>query len=112
MPGRSSGCGRWERDSPRRSRFLLSRRRGVLVLLPAWRRERVGPRGARLTKKFPFFAVAAAGAAVTYAAQRGSGAVRSLAAFPLGLRVEDALVSCFLYVEKTLWPTGLAAFYP
>ena len=84
----------------------------VLLLLDAWPLGRLRPLGARLTEKIPFFAVSAAGAAVTYAAQRGSGAVRSLAAFPLGLRVEDALVSCFLYVEKTLWPTGLAAFYP
>jgi tetratricopeptide (TPR) repeat protein len=84
----------------------------VLLLLDAWPLQRLRPLGARLTEKVPFFAVSAAGALLTYAAQRGSGAVRTLAAFPLGLRVEDALVSYFLYVEKSLWPTGLAVFYP
>jgi tetratricopeptide (TPR) repeat protein len=84
----------------------------VLLLLDAWPLGRLRPLGARLTEKIPFFAVSAAGAAITYAAQRGSGAVQPLAAFPLGLRVEDALVSCFLYIEKTIWPTGLAVFYP
>ena len=84
----------------------------VLLLLDAWPLGRLRPLGARLTEKIPFFAVSIAGAAITFAAQRGSGAVQPLAAFPLGLRVEDALVSCFLYIEKTLWPTGLAVFYP
>ena len=78
----------------------------VLLLLDAWPLARLRPLGARLTEKIPFFAVSAAGAIVTYAAQGGSGAVQPLAAFPLGLRVEDALVSCFLYIEKTIWPTG------
>jgi tetratricopeptide (TPR) repeat protein len=84
----------------------------VLLLLDAWPLGRLRPLGARLTEKISFFAVSIAGAAITYAAQRGSGAVQPLAAFPLGLRVEDALVSCFLYIEKTVWPAELAAFYP
>jgi tetratricopeptide (TPR) repeat protein len=84
----------------------------LLLLLDAWPLGRLRPLGARLKEKIPFFAVSIAGAAVTFAAQRGSGAVQPLAGFPLGLRVEDALVSCFLYIEKTLWPTGLAVFYP
>ena len=84
----------------------------VLLLLDAWPLGRLRPLAARLTEKIPFFVVSAAGAAITYAAQRGSGAVEPLAAFPLGLRVENALVSCSLYIEKTLWPAGLAAFYP
>ena len=84
----------------------------VLLLLDAWPLARLRPLGARLTEKIPFFAVSTVGAAFTYIAQRSSGAVQPLAAFPLALRVEDALVSCFLYIEKTLWPSGLAAFYP
>jgi tetratricopeptide (TPR) repeat protein len=84
----------------------------VLSLLDAWPLGRLRPLAARLTEKIPFFAVSAVGAAITYAAQRGSGAVEPLATFPLGLRVENALVACFLYIEKTLWPAGLAVFYP
>jgi tetratricopeptide (TPR) repeat protein len=84
----------------------------LLLLLDAWPLRRLRPFRARLIEKIPFFAVSIAGAAITFAAQRGSGAVQPLAAFPPGLRVEDALVSCFLYLEKTIWPVGLAAFYP
>jgi tetratricopeptide (TPR) repeat protein len=84
----------------------------VLLLLDAWPLGRLRPLRARLEEKIPFFAVSIAGAALTFAAQRGSGAVQPLAAFPLGLRVEDALVSCMIYIQETIWPTGLAVFYP
>ena len=49
----------------------------VLLLLDAWPLGRLRPWRARLTEKIPFFAVSAAGAAVTYAVQLGSGAVRA-----------------------------------
>ena len=80
----------------------------VLLLLDVW------PLGRRpaLGEKLPFFALAAAGAVVTYLVQRGSGAVEALGAFPFGLRVENALVSYVIYAAKTFWPTRLAVFYP
>ncbi len=31
---------------------------------------------------------------------------------PVGLRMENALVSCAIYCLKTIWPSGLAVFYP
>ena len=80
----------------------------VLLLLDVW------PLGRRpaLREKLPFFALSAAGAIATYLAQRGSGAVQALAAFPFGLRVENALVSYVVYAAKMFWPTRLAVFYP
>ena len=84
----------------------------VLLLLDVWPLGRARPWSTRFREKIPFFAVAAAGAGITVAAQRGSGAVQSLAAFPLPLRVANALVSYFVYLGKTLWPARLAVFYP
>ena len=80
----------------------------VLLLLDVWPLgRRPAPR-----EKIPFFALAAAGAVATYLVQRGSGAVEALAAFPFGLRVENALVSSVAYAARMFWPTPLAVFYP
>jgi tetratricopeptide (TPR) repeat protein len=80
----------------------------VLLLLDYW------PLGRRraLREKIPFFALASAAALATYWVQRGSGAVEALTAFPLGLRLENALLSYVVYAANTLWPTRLAVFYP
>ena len=80
----------------------------VLVLLDLWPLGR----GWRLREKIPFFALSAAGAIATFAVQRASGAVQELAAIPIGLRVENAIVTCAIYIAKTIWPSGLAVFYP
>uniref|UniRef100_Q02CU7 Tetratricopeptide TPR_2 repeat protein n=1 Tax=Solibacter usitatus (strain Ellin6076) TaxID=234267 RepID=Q02CU7_SOLUE len=79
----------------------------VLVLLDVW------PLGRRaLSEKIPFFAISAASALTTFAVQSGAGAVRNLAIFPLGLRIENALVTYVVYAAKMLWPANLAVFYP
>jgi tetratricopeptide (TPR) repeat protein len=64
-----------------------------------------------LHEKIPFFVLAAASATITYMAQAGSGAVDALH-IPFSLRVENALVSYFIYIGKMFWPAGLAVFYP
>jgi tetratricopeptide (TPR) repeat protein len=80
----------------------------VLLLLDAWPlRRRPG-----LWEKVPFFALSAGGAIATYVVQQRSGAVGALAAYPFGLRVENALVSCVVYIGKMFWPSRLAVFYP
>ena len=64
-------------------------------------------------RKIPLFVIAAASAVMTMKAQRSSGAVLSLGASPLSMRLSNALVS---YVRTTLlkafWPSGLAPMYP
>jgi tetratricopeptide (TPR) repeat protein len=65
-----------------------------------------------LLEKLPFFALAAASSIVTFLVQRRAGAVAAVTALPLGLRLENALVSCLLYLAKTVWPARLAVFYP
>ncbi len=82
----------------------------VLLLLDVWPLRR--PLRSALWVKIPLLALSAAAAAVTYLVQSGSGAVRAVGQFPLGLRVENALVSYALYIVKTFWPAKLAVFYP
>jgi hypothetical protein len=62
-----------------------------------------------LLEKLPLFALAGVSAALTMAAQRADG---TKTAYPLGLRLEYALVSYVQYIGKALWPARLSPFYP
>jgi tetratricopeptide (TPR) repeat protein len=95
----------------------------VLLLLDYWPLDRLREPGpgawpaadklrAALVEKLPMLALVAAASAVTFVVQSGSGGVSALDALPLGLRIENALVSYAVYVWKAVWPSGLAAFYP
>ncbi|MDR3459468.1 MAG: tetratricopeptide repeat protein [Verrucomicrobiae bacterium] len=83
----------------------------LLLLLDQWPLNRPAGFTRRLLEKWPFFLLTAASCVVTFLAQRGQ-AVISLQEVPLGLRLENALVACAGYLGKTVWPTGLGAFYP
>jgi tetratricopeptide (TPR) repeat protein len=83
----------------------------VLLLLDVWPLRRLA--GARvLWEKLPLFALSAAAAVATYLVQRASGAVEALGTFPLGLRIENALVTYIVYIAKMFLPARLAVFYP
>ena len=82
----------------------------VLFLLDKWP-LRQSLRSA-LPLKTAMLALSAVSAIATYLVQGSSGAVREIAQFPLGLRVENALVSYAMYIIKTFWPSRLAVFYP
>lgn len=83
----------------------------VLLLLDVWPlRRRLGSR--ILWEKLPLLAISAAAAIATYLVQRSSGAVRELGTFPLGMRIENALVTYIVYIAKMLLPIRLAVFYP
>jgi protein O-mannosyl-transferase len=84
----------------------------VLLLLDAWPLGRLRPSWPRIREKLPFFALSAAVSLVTYEVQRAGGAVMTVSAIPLMLRIENALVSYVDYILKMLWPAGLAVFYP
>lgn len=60
----------------------------------------------------PLLAIALAAAVVTFLAQRSSGAVATLAALPLGFRLQNAVVTYAGYLWSLAWPTQLAVFYP
>ncbi len=60
-------------------------------------------------EKLPLFALAAISAVLTMSALHADNTKVS---YPLGLRVEYALVSYVQYIGKVFWPAKLAAFYP
>lgn len=82
----------------------------LLLVLDAWPLRRLSRAAVR--EKIPFFALAGISALATYLVQQSSGAVKEIARLPMGLRIENALVSCVIYCLKTIWPSGLAVFYP
>ncbi len=67
---------------------------------------------ALVLEKLPLLAIAAASAVLTMKAQRASGAVLSLGATPLSIRLSNGLVSYVKYLMNAFWPTGLAPMYP
>jgi len=80
----------------------------LLLLVDIWPLHR----RASFREKAPLFALSAAAAIFTFVVQRSSGAVRTLEIVPFPLRIENALVSYVVYIGKTVWPSGLAVFYP
>jgi hypothetical protein len=65
-----------------------------------------------VVEKLPFLILAVVSSVVTFFVQRKGGAVASVVGLPLGLRVENALVSYGRYLFKTVWPADLATLYP
>jgi protein O-mannosyl-transferase len=88
----------------------------LLLLLDYWPLARMEPAGASIaklvTEKLPLFLLAGVSGIVTFVAQRSGGAVVNLSGYPLGLRLENALVSYVRYMGKMFWPFGLALPYP
>jgi len=89
----------------------------VLLLLDGWplRRLQLATLGSRLVEKLPFFALGAASSAATIWAATSEAQERSFSSLhrlPLGLRIENALISYLRYLGKMIWPVGLSVFYP
>jgi len=89
----------------------------VLLLVDRWPRpsdagtpER--PARRRVLEKLPWIGLALAVALVTLAHQADAGATRTTDALGLWPRLANAVRSVFVYLRQTLWPTGLAVFYP
>lgn len=80
----------------------------VLLLLDFWPLRR----RLRIREKLPLLGLSAMVAAITFEVQQAAGAVKALDALPLGLRVQNAVISYVWYIWKMLWPSGLAVFYP
>jgi tetratricopeptide (TPR) repeat protein len=88
----------------------------VLLLLDYWPLGRLqfGPQFSwrPVLEKVPFLVLAAGSSLVTFLVQERTGAVASLARFPLGVRLANIPVAYTRYLTKTFWPAGLASFYP
>ena len=65
-----------------------------------------------LWEKVPLFVLAILSSIVTYIAAQNAGAVTSIEALPLGVRIGNAFVSYIAYIGKMIWPSNLAVFYP
>ena len=90
----------------------------VLIFLDYWplnkiRGQQAGvgrPLLGLVIEKIPLFVLSAGACVITFVLQkRATGAIPPL---PLLWRLENALASYVIYIWKTLWPTGLAVFYP
>jgi protein O-mannosyl-transferase len=68
--------------------------------------------GALVIEKVPFFALSAASSLVTFIAQYKGGAVSSFELVPFKIRLINAWVSYWNYLEKIFWPSNLTVFYP
>jgi tetratricopeptide (TPR) repeat protein len=62
-------------------------------------------------EKWPLFILSAISSVITYHAQRASGAVFTLQALPLWVRMSNAAISYCRYVRIMIWPNPLIAFY-
>jgi tetratricopeptide (TPR) repeat protein len=91
----------------------------VLLLLDYWPINRLAPRGTNETlrslmrrlvvEKIPFAILSAAVCVVTLFVQKAAG---SMTAYPLGLRLSNAILSYIRYMVYAVWPVHLAFFYP
>lgn len=63
-------------------------------------------------EKLPLLVMSAASSVITVIAQRSGGAVKTLEAFPLAVRLENAACAYVMYLRKATFPWRLAVFYP
>ncbi|MFZ4766094.1 MAG: tetratricopeptide repeat protein [Roseimicrobium sp.] len=85
----------------------------LLLLLDWWPLNRIRTvQWWRLVwEKLPLLAMSAAVGMLT-AHGPGGSADAMMSAFPLPWRAANAADSCLAYLAQTIWPTGLACFYP
>ena len=63
-------------------------------------------------EKVPFFVISIVSCIVTVFVQRSGGAVPTMEALGVKVRVGNAVVSYIGYIEKMFWPSRLAVLYP
>ncbi len=85
----------------------------LLVLLECWPLGRTSARPRRSDLATLIFLALALGASIlTVRAQSAGGAIQNSASWPLALRLENALAAYAWYLGHSLWPAGLACYYP
>jgi protein O-mannosyl-transferase len=84
----------------------------LLLMLDAWPFGRKEPWRRLVLEKAPLLALSIASSVVTLVAQHQGRTVGSLATYPFGVRVANAIVATATYLGKAFWPTRLAVFYP
>lgn len=126
------GAGRYVLVAAAFAAALLSKPMAVtlpfaLLLLDVWPLRRTGggngetgpapacppaPWSRLLIEKAPLVVLALAVSAVTYATQRAAGAIVPSSHFSFPARIGYALVNYVRYLDKLIWPHGLAVLYP
>ncbi|MCX5632612.1 MAG: tetratricopeptide repeat protein [Phycisphaerae bacterium] len=86
----------------------------VLLLLDYWPLSRFKKvhLSRLISEKIPFLVLSAILSIVTICVQQKTGMVKTFLNYPLSWRIENALVSYIIYIEKLFWPAKLAIFYP
>ena len=91
----------------------------LLLVLDVWPLGRIRGHGlfsmrtAKLVlEKLPMFLIVGGSVWLTLWAQGGAGAMSSLEELPLDIRLPNAAMAYWVYLWKTLWPSGLALFHP
>jgi tetratricopeptide (TPR) repeat protein len=91
----------------------------VLLLIDVWPLRRLcwsqpspGTLRQRFLEKAPFLLLALGASIATFFAQKEGGNVASLVSVPIGLRLENGLISYVTYLWQLLWPVRLSAYYP
>jgi tetratricopeptide (TPR) repeat protein len=92
----------------------------VLLLLDWWPLARVDlanpPQGRRIAtlilEKLPFFALAVAAGVATLVTQAAGGAMATMGAMPLHVRILNSLGAYGVYAWQTIVPSGLTIAYP
>jgi len=85
----------------------------VMLLLDYWPLERLqNKKDIRklVIEKVPFFALSGIFCVITFYTEKGQGALAL--GLPSDIRIANAIVSYFTYIEKMIWPARLAVFYP
>ena len=93
----------------------------ILLLLDYWPLERfkktklsslILSAGHLTVEKIPFLILSAALGIVTVIVQHKMGLLKTFSNYPFQWRIENAIVSYIIYIEKMFWPVNLAIFYP
>jgi protein O-mannosyl-transferase len=88
----------------------------LFLVLDWWPQRRIQAPEARwwrlVAEKLPLLALVIVSAIVTYVGQSRANAVMTLETFPLLPRLEHVAISYVAYLSMTVWPAGLAVYYP
>ncbi len=68
--------------------------------------------GRLIMEKAPLLLLAATSSVITVIAQKKGGAVGAVEAFPISVRLTNAVVSYAGYLGQMIWPSGLSVLYP